>query len=47
MFGSNNKILSDVNKKIYNVKNRGVDVFDQYLGICTIQRTTKKWYKKI
>lgn len=24
-----------------------MDVFDQYLGICTIQRTTKKWYKKV
>ena len=47
LFGSNYKILSDDIKNIYNVKNRGVDVFDQYLGICTIQRTTKKWYKKV
>ena len=47
LFGSNYKILSDDIKNIYNVKNRGVDVFDQYLGICTIQRTPKKWYKKV
>ena len=33
LFGSNYKILSDDIKNIYNVKNRGVDVFDQYLGI--------------
>ena len=42
LFGANYKILFDDIKNIYNVKNRGVDVFDQYLGICTIQRTTKK-----
>ena len=41
------KILSDDIKNIYNVKNRGADIFDQYFGICTIQRTTKKWYKKV
>ena len=42
LFGFNYKILFDDIKNIYNVKNRGVDIFDQYLGICTIQRTTKK-----
>ena len=34
-------------KNIYNIKNRGIDVFDQYLSISLIQRKCKKWYKKV
>jgi len=47
LFGTNYKINMKDLKDKYNEKNRGVDVFDQKLSIVTIQRKTKKWYKKI
>ena len=34
-------------KDLYNIKNRDVNVFDQYLELGSIQRVTKKWYKKV
>lgn len=34
-------------KDLYNIKICGVDVFDQYLEMGSIQRATKKWYKKL
>ena len=46
-FATNYKIDKEDLKNTYNVKNRGVDVFDQYLGNSSIQRKTKKWYKKV
>lgn len=42
LFDSNFKIEKDKFKKAYNIQNRGVDVFDQYLEISSIQRKTKK-----
>ena len=47
LFASNYKIEKDKLKKANNIQNRGVNVFDQYLEISSIQRETKKWYKKI
>ena len=32
---------------LYNIKNRGVNVFDQYLEMGSIKRATKKWYKNV
>ena len=46
-FATNYKIDKEELRNIYNIKNRGVDIFDQYLEISSIQRKTKKWYKKI
>ena len=47
LFATNYKIDKEELRNIYNIKNRGVDTFDQYLEISSIQRRTKKWYKKI
>ena len=44
---TNYKIDKEDLKNTYNIKNRGVDVFDQYLENSSIQRKTKKWYKKV
>ena len=46
-FATNYSIEKEDLKNLYNLKNRGVDVFDQCLEITSIQRKTKKWYKKI
>ena len=46
-FATNYKIDKEDLKNTYNIKNRGVDVFDQYLENSSIQRKTKKWYKKV
>ena len=46
-FATNYKIDIEELRNIYNIKNRGVDTFDQYLEISSIQRRTLKWYKKI
>ena len=46
-FAINYKIDKEELRNIYNIKNRGVDTFDQYLEMSSIQRRTKKWYKKI
>lgn len=42
LFASNYKIEKDQLKKANNIQNRGVNVFDQYLEISSIQRKTKK-----
>ena len=47
LFLSNYRISVDKLKDLYNIKNHGVDVFDQYLEIGSIQRATKKWYKNV
>jgi hypothetical protein len=47
LFATNYKIDKEELRNIYNIKNRGVDTFDQYMEISSIQRRTKKWYKKI
>jgi len=47
LFATNYEIDKEELRNIYNIKNRGVDTFDQYLEISSIQRRTKKWYKKI
>ena len=46
-FATNYKIDKEELRNIYNIKNRGVDTFDQYMEISSSQRRTKKWYKKI
>jgi len=46
-FATNYNINMEELRNIYNIKNRGVDTFDQYLEISSSQRRTKKWYKKI
>ena len=47
LFATNfKKELEDI-KNIYNIKNRGIDAFDQYLSISSIQRRCKKWYEKV
>ena len=46
-FATNYKIDKEDLKNTYNITNRGVDVFDQYLENSSIQRKTKKWYKKV
>ena len=46
-FATNYEIDKEELRNIYNIKNRGVDTFDHYLEISSIQRRTKKWYKKI
>jgi len=46
-FATNYKIDIEELRNIYNIKNRGVDTFDQLLEISSIQRRTLKWYKKI
>jgi len=47
LFATNYEIDKEELRNIYNIKNRGVDTFDHYLEISSIQRRTKKWYKKI
>jgi hypothetical protein len=47
LFPTNYEIEKEKLRNIYNIKNRGVDTFDHYLEISSIQRRTKKWYKKI
>ena len=47
LFATNYKIDKEELRNIYNIKNRGVDTFDQYLEMSSIQRRTKKLYKKI
>jgi len=47
LFATNYLVDKEELRNIYNIKNRGVDTFDQYLEISSIQRRTKKWYKKI
>ena len=47
LFATNYEIDKEELRNIYNIKNRGVDTFDQYLEISSIQRRTKRWYKKI
>jgi len=47
LFATNYEVDKEELRNIYNIKNRGVDTFDQYLEISSIQRRTKKWYKKI
>jgi len=46
-FATNYKIDIEELRNIYNIKNRGVDIFDQYLSFSSSQRRTLKWYKKI
>ena len=46
-FATNYKIDIEELRNIYNIKNRGVDIFDQYLSCSSSQRRTLKWYKKI
>ena len=41
-FAINYKIDKEELRNIYNVKNRGVDTFDQYLEISSCQKKTKK-----
>ena len=47
LFATNYDIDKEKLRNIYNIKNRGVDTFDHYLEISTIQRRSLKWYKKI
>ena len=47
LFATNYEIDKEELRNMYNIKNRGVDTFDHYLEISSIQRRTKKWYKKI
>ena len=47
LFATNYKIDKEELRNIYNIKNRGVDTFDQLLAISSSQRRTKKWYKKV
>ena len=47
LFATNYEIEKEKLRNIYNIKNRGVDTFDHYLALSTIQRQTVKWYKKI
>jgi len=47
LFATNYEVDKEELRNIYNIKNRGVDTFDQYLEISSIQRRSKKWYKKI
>ena len=47
LFATNYDIEIEKLRNIYNIKNRGVDTFDHYLEISSIQRRTLKWYKKI
>jgi hypothetical protein len=47
LFATNYEIDKEKLRNIYNIKNRGVDTFDHYLAISSIQRRTLKWYKKI
>ena len=47
LFATNYEVDKEELRNIYNIKNRGVDTFDQYLEISSIQRRTKKWYQKI
>ena len=47
LFATNYNIDKEKLRNIYNIKNRGVDTFDHYLEISSIQRRTLKWYKKI
>ena len=46
-FATNYYIDTDNLRNTYNIKNRGVDIFDQFLEKGSIQRKTKKLYKKI
>lgn len=46
-FATNYYINTDNLRNTYNIKNRGVDIFAQFLEKGSIQRKTKKWYKKI
>ena len=46
-FATNYKIDKKELRNIYNIKNRGVDTFAQYLEISSCQKKTKKGYKKI
>ena len=46
-FPTNYYIDTDNLWNTYNIKNRGVDIFDQFLEKGSIQRKIKKWYKKI
>ena len=46
-FATNYKIDKEELRNTYNIKGRAVDIFDQYLEIASIQRRTKKWFKKI
>jgi len=47
LFATNYEIEKEKLRNIYNIKNRGVDTFDHYLAISSIQRMTRRWYKKI
>ena len=47
LFATNYEVDKEELRNIYNIKNRGVDTFDQYLEMSSIQRRTKRWYKKI
>jgi hypothetical protein len=47
LFATNYNIDKEELRNIYNIKNRGVDTFDHYLEISSIQRRSNKWYKKI
>ena len=46
-FATNYYINTDNLRNTYNIKNRGVDILDQFLEKGSIQRKSKKWYKKI
>ena len=46
-FATNYQIDKEELRNIYNIKSRAVDTFDQYLQNTTIQRRSKKWFKKI
>ena len=46
-FATNYNIDKEELRNLYNIKSRAVDTFDHYLEISSIQRRTKKWFKKI
>ena len=47
LFATNYEVDKEELRNNYNIKNRGVDTFDHYLSLSSIQRRSKKWYKKI
>ena len=47
LFATNYEIDKEELRNIYNIKNKGVDTFNHYMEISSIQRRTKKWYKKL
>jgi len=47
LFATNYEVDKEELRNNYNIKNRGVDTFDHYLALSSIQRRSKKWYKKI